>query len=189
MPRGLLHVAVLVTAACSGGAARPDAARQDTPRADTDAVAVEDCVRGEPEPALVPAGPAGRRPRFERTSKLDATEEAQLDDTTSVRITHTGCAHYVQRFEITIRGAVRDTADTRHWLEQGARSLEAIPAVENIRSQLTDMAAALRGAVNAPTPYAYGDPIRASELAHVYFSVRRAGPRAVVVEIVFDYVL
>ncbi len=107
----------------------------------------------------------------------------------AIRITHTGCAHYVQRYELTVRGAVRDTADSHYWLVRGAEYLETLATVENVQSQISDMIKGLRGAASAPATYAYGDPIRASELAHVYFSVRGAGPRAVVIEIVYDYAL
>jgi hypothetical protein len=188
MRRALLHAVVLVTAACGGGAGRADTARQDSARADSSVQADERCVRGEPEPALTASGSA-TRPRFERRGKLDAIEDVRLDDTTALRITHAGCAHYVQRYEFTVRGAVRDTADTRYWLMRGAEYLETLATVENVRAQISDMVKGLRGAASAPPAYAYGDPIRASELAHVYFSVRGAGPRAVVIEIVYDYAL
>ena len=188
MWRALLHAVVVVTAACGGGAGRSDTARQDTSRADSVTQSDEGCVRGEPEPALTVSGSA-TRPSFERRGKLEAIEDVQVDDSTFLRITHTGCAHYVQRYEFTIRGAVRDTANSRYWLERGAEQLAALPAVENVRSQISDIVAALRGAASASTPYAYGEPIRASELAHVYFSVRRATPRGVIIEIVFDYAL
>ncbi len=188
MWRALLHAAVLVTAACGGGAGRADTARQDTSRADSVARSDEGCVRGEPEPALTASGSA-TRPRFERRGKLDAIEDVRLDDTTSLRITHSGCAHYVQRYELTVRGAVRDTADSHYWLVRGAEYLETLATVENVQSQISDMVKGLRGAASAPATYAYGDPVRASELAHVYFSVRGAGPRAVVIEIVYDYAL
>lgn len=188
MRRLLLH-AVLLATACSSSTPQGDTPRGDSGAADTANRAVDECVRGEPEPALVAAGTTAGGPRFRRTGKLEAIEEARVDDTTSVRITHTGCAHYVQRFEFTVRGAVRDTADTWYWLERSARYLQALPAVEDMRSQLGDMASALRGAASAPTPYTYGDGIRVSEMAQVYFVVRTAGPRAAVLEVVFDYVL
>lgn len=189
MRRLLLHAALLVTAACSGGAARTDTVRQDSARGDSAIAATDDCVRGEPQPALVAAGTTAGGPRFRRTAKLEAIEEARVDDTTSVRITHTGCAHYVQRFEFTVRGAVRDTADTRYWLEQSARYLEGLPAVEDMRPQLASMSRALQGAAAAPTPYVYDNGIQAGELSQVFLTVRNAGARRVVVDVVFDHSL
>jgi hypothetical protein len=184
-----VSLAILLCAACDTGGGAADSAQagstnRDTGRGDTTAVSIDDCVRGEPEPAL-----SAGRGRFERTGKLEAIEETRLDDSTSLRIRHTGCAHYVQHFELTVRGVVRDTADARYWLARGAEYLEALPAVETLQPQLNDMRAALRSAADAPTSYSYGDPLRASEMAHVYFTVRSAGRGAVVVEIVFDYVL
>ena len=193
MLRALLHAAVILTAACSGGAGRADTSRQDTSRQGTsrgDSLAKVDdgCVRGEPEPALTVSGSA-TRPSFERRGKLEAIEDVQVDDSTFLRITHTGCAHYVQRFEFTVRGVTRDTADVRFWLEQAARYLEALPSVESMRPQLTSMATALRSAAGSSPPYVYENGIQASELAQVFLSVRNAGKGTAVVEVVFDYSL
>ena len=188
MWRALLHAAVLATVACGGGAGRADTAHQDTSRGDSVARSDEGCVRGEPEPALTVSGSA-TRPRFERRGKLEAIEDVHVDDTTSLRITHTGCAHYVQRFEFTVRGATRDTADVRFWLEQAARYLEALPSVESMRPQLASMATALRSAARASPPYVYGNGIQASELAQVFLSVRNPVKGTVVVEVVYDYAL
>lgn len=185
----MLTVAVLATAACGAGAGRSDTAQRDTARADSAVQSDDGCVRGEPVPALIATGPPTSRPRFQRTGKLDATEDARLNDTTSVHIVHTGCAHFVQRFEFTVRGATRDTSDKRFWLEQGARHLEMLPATETMRGQLGQMVAALRTAAAASTPYAYENGLQASELGLVFLSVRKPGPDTAVVEIVFDYAL
>jgi hypothetical protein len=88
-----------------------------------------------------------------------------------------------------VRGAVRDTADTRYWLARGAEYLEAVPAVENMRGQLESMAKAIRTAAGAPTPHAYGEMIRESEMGLVFVHVRRAAQGAIVLEIIFDYSL
>ena len=185
----MLDVAVLATAACGGGARHADTTSQDTPRADTSAQSDEGCVRGEPVPALIATGPPTSRPRFQRTGKLDAIEEGRVDDSTSVRIVHSGCAHFVQRFEFIVRGATRDTSDKRFWLEQGARYLDALPATESMRGQLGQMTTALRGAAAASTPYVYGNELQASELGLVFLSVRQPGPRTTLVEIIFDFAL
>jgi hypothetical protein len=184
-----MRIAVLLLAIVSGACARAaggsDSAQDDTARAETDPLAASDCVRGEPEPALAVAA----RPRFERTGKLAAVEEARLDDTTSVRITHGGCAHYVETYAFTVRGAVRDTTDSRYWLARAADYLRALPAVEERKPQLDQMIAAVEAAAKAETPYAYGEPIRASEMALVWFTVRRPQPGTALIEIVFDVAL
>jgi hypothetical protein len=186
----LLLAAVVWTAACNRGAPRNDTARADSPRADPTAQASDECVRGEPEPVLTATGPAGARPRFERTGKLEATEDTRLNDTTALRITHGGCAHYVETYTFTVRGAVRDTADAKYWLARTADYLRALPAVEVKRSQLAEMAAALQKAAAGTPPYTYGDPIQASEMATVTSTVRRGGTaRAVVIEVVYDVAL
>jgi hypothetical protein len=130
---------------------------------------------------------AAARPRFERRGKLEATEEIQLNDTTSLRITHGGCAHYVETYAFTVRGAVRDTTDSRYWLARAADYLRALPAVEVKRLQLTGMATTLQKAAGAP--YTYGEPISASEMASVSAVVRSAGKGTVVIEIVYDVAL
>jgi hypothetical protein len=98
----LVLAVLLWMAACNRGAVGKDTARGDSARAqsaasaDSTTLATEDCVRGEPEPALPATAPSAGQPRFERTGKLEATEDVQLNDTTSLRITHGGCAHYVE---------------------------------------------------------------------------------------------
>jgi hypothetical protein len=95
----------------------------------------------------------------------------------------------VETYAFTVRGAVRDTADSRYWLARAADYLRAAPVVELRRGQIEQMVSALEEARRAPALYAYGDPIRASEMALVWFAVRGAGRGAVVVEVVFDVAL
>ncbi len=186
--RTLLAAALaLVAAACRARAGADDTVRADSARTDTTARATEQCVRGEPEPALHAS--AAARPRFERRGKLRAVEDIQLDDTTSLQITHGGCAHYVETYAFMIHGAARDTADARYWLERGAEYLAALPAVETRRVQLEQMVAALKQAAAAPTPYKYGEPISVGEMATVVWTVRAAGQGVVVVEITYDFAL
>jgi hypothetical protein len=185
----VLLAAFVWTAACNRGAGGSDTTRAKSARADTSALAPDDCGRGEPEPALIATGPAGPRPRFERTGKLEATEEGRLNDTTSLRITHGGCAHYVMTYAFTVRGAVPDTADSRYWLARSIDYLQALPVAETRRSEIDQIVTALRGAASAPAPYKYGEAIRASEMALVWSMVRSGGPGTVIVEIVFDYAL
>jgi hypothetical protein len=189
MKIALLLAAVVWAAACNRGGARNDTARADSPRADTTARASDECVRGEPEPVLTATGPAAARPRFERRGKLEATEDTRLNDTTALRITHGGCAHYVETYTFTVRGAVRDTADAKYWLARAADYLRALPAVEVKRPQLAEMAGALQKAAAGTAPYTYGEPIQASEMATVSPTVRSVGRGAVVIEIVYDVAL
>jgi hypothetical protein len=186
MKISLLLVVLAWTAACNRGASGNDTTRVDTTRADSGAQASSECVRGEPEPVLATTG-TGARPRFQRRGKLEATEDLQLNDTTSLRITHGGCAHYVETYAFTVRGAVRDTADSKYWLARAADYLRALPVGEVKRPQLTEMAAALQKASGAP--YTYGESIPASEMATVSPVVRSAGKGAVVIEIVYDVAL
>ena len=180
-----LAVAAAV-ASCGGG--RVGTAESENARRDTTASAVDECVRGEPEPVLRAAG-AAARPRFERRGTLSAVEDLQLDGATSLRITHGGCAHYVMTYAFTVRGAARDTADSRYWLGRSIDWLRALPVVESHEGEIDQIVTALRTAAGAPTPYTYGKPVRASEMAQVWASVNRAGRDAVRVEVVFDYML
>jgi hypothetical protein len=182
----VLLAAVLWAAACDRGVGGSDTPRAESARADSSALAPDDCVRGEPQPALIATGATGPRPRFERTGKLEATEEGRLNDTTSLRITHGGCAHYVMTYAFTVRGAVRDTADSRYWLARSIDYLQALPVVETRRGEIDQIVTALQDAAGKPAPYTYGEAIRASELALVWATVRNAARGAVLVEIVFD---
>jgi hypothetical protein len=180
-------VAAAVLAAACGGSARPDTARAtDSPRAaDSAAPSSDDCVRGEPVPALLPTA----RPRFERTGRLEAVETARLNDTTDLRIDQGGCAHYGETYTFTIRRARRDTSDAKYWLVRAADYLRALPVVETRRGEIEQIVTALDGAARAPEPYRYGEAIRASEMALVMVTVRRGREGAVVVEVVFDVAL
>ena len=167
--------------------ARTDTARTDTARADAgSAVATDDCVRGEPEAAL-----EGSRvtSRFQRTGRLAATEDAQLDDTTSLRIMHGGCAHYVESYTFVVRGAVRDTTDTDYWLSRAVVYLRALGVVERRASQIDQMVTALETAAAKADPYAYGEPLSVPEFTTISCTVRRGAPGSVVVEIVYDVAL
>jgi hypothetical protein len=194
MAHGRVAVAALVAlvaTACGPGreAERADNIRGEGATAGGSAQAADQCLRDEPTPVLTATGPAAGRPRFERKGKLGAVEEVRLSDTTSLRITHGGCAHYVETYAFTVRGAVRDMADAKYWLGRAVGYLEGLNAVEDRRPQIDEMVKALQGAAGRPAPYAYGDPVRASEMALVWVTVRGAGRGAVVLEIVYDVAL
>src|SRR5688572_3135373 len=171
-------LAVTVVTACSGrGGANGDPAdttrlspaQADTTRPDSgsQATAAEECVRGEPEPALATSGRTARAPRFQRTGKLEAIEDADINDSTSLRISHGGCAHFAETYAFTIRGATRDSADVAAWLTQGAASLRALDVVEDRKSQLDEMAKALETAATSKPSYVFGDPISVSEMVTI----------------------
>ena len=188
MKLALLPLAAAASLAACGGGSRTPTPETAGQRQDTGASTEAECSRGEPEPALRVAS-AAARPRFECRGKLEAVEVIQLDDTTSLRITHGGCAHYVMTYAFTVRGAVRDTADARFWLDRTVLWLRALPIAENHEGEIDQIVTALRTAASASTPYAYGQAIRASEMAQVWALVRRGERGVVTVEVVFDYVL
>src|SRR5262245_29880784 len=72
----------------------------------------EQCVRGEPEPALQPAVKAV----FQRTAKLEATEDARVADTLSLLIRLGGCVHFSEVYAFTVGGAANNTAESQRWL-------------------------------------------------------------------------
>ena len=188
----VLALGLLATTACSGSQGRrddesPSAMRIDSTRRDTTAASTDDCVRGEPEPVLAATGRL-RAPRFERTGRLSATEDVQVDDTTSLRITHGGCAHYTETYAFTVSGATRDSADADYWLERAAALLRSLPAAENRTSQIAALATTLGAEAAKPDPYAYGEPISIPELTTVTVSVTRKAGDAVL-EIIYDVAL
>ena len=144
----------------------------------------DQCVRGEPEPALKPAVQAV----FQRTSKLEATEDARVADTLSLLIRHGGCAHFSEIYAFTITGAANNTADSQRWLRSGAQLLRRLNVVDVKKSQVDEMADALEKAADVTTPYIYGDPISVSEMVTLYVTARpvRTG---VVMEITYSNTL
>lgn len=186
-----------VTVACGGRQNREsDTSRSDSARvARSDSAlgdsasakpAAQDCVRGEPEPALSASGPAATRPKFVRTAPLEATEDATVDDTTSLRILHGGCAHFVESYVFTVRGTGPDTSDTAYWLRRAASYLRGLPVVEMKQGQIESMAKALETAARSTPPYSYGDPLDAAETVTVTAVVRNDGARARLIEIVYN---
>jgi hypothetical protein len=176
-----------VIAACAETARGPDTVRAvaevpDTLRTDTSGK-TDDCVRGEPEP-VIRLGTAS----FQRTGKLDAIEDAQVDDTTRLRITHGGCAHYVESYVFTIRGAARDSADVGHWLQRAAAYVRTLDVGERRRSQMDEIAKAFEKAASASEPYRYGEPISVPELTTITCTVKRA-PDGAVIEVIYDVAL
>jgi hypothetical protein len=166
----------------SATATRPDSSPSDTGKG----LATADCVRGEPEPILrAGASPAAK---FARTGALSATEDIQLDDTTSLHITHSGCAHYSETYAFTIRTPTVDVADTDLWLAYGAKLLRALPARESRTSQLESLASTLTNEAAKTAPYTNGDPIAIPELATVSLSVKSTSD-GVVLEITYDVAL
>jgi len=189
----ILVVISNIAGACSAAGGRVDtlaSARVDSVGADTAAVAAstDDCVRGEPEPVLAGAGSARPAPRFERTGKLSAVEDLEVDDTTSLRIAHGGCAHYVESYTFSIRGATRDTTDADYWLERAAALLTALPVDERRRSQIAALTKTLTAEAAKGVPYVYGDPISIPELTTVTFVVTRKDA-GVTIELVYDVAL
>jgi hypothetical protein len=156
------------------------AAKVDT----TQTMPADQCVRGEPEPALKPAVQAV----FQRTSKLEATEDARVADTLSLLIRHGGCAHFSEIYAFTVTGAANNTADSQRWLRLGAQLLRRLNVVEVKQSQMEEMAAAMEKAADVTTPYLYGDPISVSEMVTLYVTARpvRSG---VVMEITYSNTL
>ena len=166
----------------SATATTADSSHTDTGKG----LATADCVRGEPEPVLRAGGsPAAS---FERTGALSATEDLQLDDTTSLRITHSGCAHYTETYAFTIRAASTDVANADVWLAHGAKLLRALPAHERRTSQLESLASTLANEAAKNAPYSYGDPIAIPELATVSLVVT-ATTGGVMLEITYDVAL
>lgn len=188
----ILLVSSNLAGACSAAGGRVDtlaSARVDSARADTASPAsTDDCVRGEPEPVLAGAGSARPAPRFERTGKLSAVEDLQVDDTTSLRIAHGGCAHYVESYTFSIRGATRDTTDSDYWLEYSAALLTALPVDERRRSQIAALTKTLTAEAAKGVPYVYGDPISIPELTTVTLVVTRKDA-GVAIELVYDVAL
>jgi hypothetical protein len=182
---------MLVTAACNGGDPRVDTAasvRTDSSRQDTvTTVQTDDCVRGEPEPVLAPSAgsPAAR---FERTGKLTAREDVAIDDSTTLQITHGGCAHYVEGYVFTIRGATRDASETDYWLDRTAALLRSLPVREIRVAQIEELAKTLATEAAKPAPYAYGEPISIPELTTVTLTVARKDG-GVVIDLVYDVAL
>ena len=184
--------AVACTAACAQSGDAIDTTRAnpvDSPRlnrtADTTQTAATDqCVRGEPEPALDPAVKAV----FQRRSKIEATEDARVADTLSLLIRHGGCAHFSEVYAFTITGAANNTADSQRWLRLGAQLLRRLNVVDVKKSQMEEMAGALEKAADATPPYTYGDPLSVSEMVTLYVTARpvRTG---VVMEITYDNTL
>ena len=166
----------------SATATRADSSQPDTGKR----LVIADCVRGEPEPVLR----AGASPvaSFERTGALSATESLQLDDTTSLRITHSGCAHYTETYAFAIRAANIDVANADLWLAHGAKLLRALPAHERRTSQIESLASTLANEAAKTKPYTYGDPIAIPELATVSLLVT-AATGAVMLEITYDVAL
>lgn len=153
-------------------------------KADTQPAPTEQCVRGEPEPALEPAVQAV----FQRTSKIEATEDARLADTLSLLIRHGGCAHFSEIYAFTVTGAANNTADSQRWLRLGAQFLRRLEVVELKKSQMDEMAGALEKAADVTTPYLYGDPIPVSEMATLYVTARPVR-NGVVMEITYSNTL
>ena len=190
--RNFLFVVIACVVACTQSNDVIDTSRAkpvDSPRAaakaeTTQTSSTEQCVRGEPEPALKPAVKAV----FQRTSKLEATEDARVADTLSLLIRHGGCAHYSEIYAFTITGAANNTADSQRWLRHGAQILRRLNVVDVKKSQMEEMAAALEKAADVTTPYIYGDPISVSEMVTLYVTARpvRSG---VVMEITYSNTL
>jgi hypothetical protein len=161
----------------------------DSPRAavsveTTQATPNEQCVRGEPEPALEPKVQAV----FQRTSKLEATEDARIADTLSLLIRHGGCVHFSEIYAFTIAGAANNTADSQRWLRLGAQMLRRLDVVEVKTSQMEGMAGAMEKAADATPPYIYGDPISVSEMVTLYVTARPVR-NGVVMEITYSNTL
>jgi hypothetical protein len=189
----VIATGAILTAACvdrrEGGGDTTRSARLDTARTATASTSsTDDCVRGEPEPVLRSAA-SRPAPRFERTGKLEAKEEAQLDDTTSLAIMHGGCAHYVESYTFTIRGVARDTTDSDYWLGRAAAFLRALDVGERRPSQIDDMIKALETAAAKDERYAYGEPIAVPEFTTITCTVRTTAPDTVVVDVTYDVAL
>jgi hypothetical protein len=190
--RRALGAVVIAVAACAKSGDRIDTAKTatvDSPRvaAKTDsaqAASAEQCVRGEPEPALRPVVKAV----FQRTAKLEATEDARIADTLSLLIRHGGCAHFSEVYAFSLTGAVNNTAESPRWLRHGAQILRRLDVVELKKSQMDEMAAALEKTAELPTPYIYGDPISVSEMVTLYVTVRPVR-NGVVMEITYSNTL
>ena len=191
--RILFVLAITLSAACAqSGRDVVDTSRAtpvDSPRAaakadTTQTASTEQCVRGEPEPVLKPAVQAV----FQRTSKLEATEDARVADTLSLLIRHGGCAHFSEIYAFTVTGAANNTADSQRWLRHGAQILRRLNVVDVKKSQMEEMATALEKAAELTTPYLYGDPISVSEMVTLYVTARpvRSG---VVMEITYSNTL
>jgi hypothetical protein len=188
----LFIAAVILTAACvergrdaiDTSRAKPVDAPRVAAKADTAATATEQCVRGEPEPVLEPPVQAV----FQRTSKLEATEDARVADTLSLLIRHGGCAHFSEIYAFTVTGAANNTGDSQRWLRLGAQLLRRLNVVDVKKSQMEEMAGALEKAAEVTTPYIYGDPISVSEMVTLYVTARpvRTG---VVMEITYSNTL
>jgi hypothetical protein len=190
--RRALGAVVIAVAACATSGDTIDTAKTatvDSPRvaARTDsaqAASSEQCVRGEPEPALTPAVKAV----FQRTAKLEATEDARIADTLSLLIRHGGCAHFSEVYAFSLTGGVNNTAESPRWLRHGAQILRRLDVVELKKPQMDEMAAALEKTAELPTPYIYGDPISMSEMATLYVTVRPVR-NGVVMEITYTNTL
>ena len=192
MRKSFIVAWVALTAACTQSSDVIDTGRAkpvDSPRAaaTTDSApptSSEQCVRGEPEPVLQRAVKAV----FQRTGKLEATEDARVADTLSLLIRHGGCAHFSEIYAFTVTGAANNTADSQRWLRLGAQILRRLNVVETKKSQMEEMAGALEKAAEVPTPYIYGDPISVSEMVTLYVTARpvRSG---VVMEITYSNTL
>ena len=192
MRKTFVIATVALAAACEQSSNPIDTSRAkpvDSPRAvakvDTpQSTSSEQCVRGEPGPVLKPAVQA----LFQRTSKIEATEDARIADTLSLLIRHGGCAHFSEIYAFTVTGAANNTADSQRWLRLGAQLLRRLNVVDYKQSQIEEMAAAMEKAAEVTTPYIYADPISVSEMVTLYVTARpvRSG---VVVEITYSNTL
>lgn len=184
--------AVAFTVGCAQSSDAIDTTRAtpaDSPRVNptidsTQTAADDHCVRGEPEPALDPAVKAV----FQRTSKLEATEDARVADTLSLLIRHGGCAHFSEVYAFTVTGTANNTADSQRWLRLGAQMLSRLNVVDVKKSQMEEMAVALQKAAEVTTPYIYGDPISVSEMVTLYVTARPVR-NGVVMEITYSNTL
>ena len=192
MRNSFFVAAIAAITACAQSSDVIDTSRAkpiDSPRAamtaDTTRVTSnEQCVRGEPERALKPAVQAV----FQRTSKLEATEDARIADTLSLLIRHGGCAHFSEIYAFTITGAANNTADSQRWLRHGAQILRRLNVVDVKKGQMDEMAGALEKAAEVTTPYIYGDPISVSEMVTLYVTARPVR-NGVVMEITYSNTL
>jgi hypothetical protein len=131
---------------------------------------------------------ANPSPRFQRTSRLEATEDARIADTLSLLIRHGGCAHFSEIYAFTVTGAANNTADSQRWLRLGAQMLRRLNVVEVKQSQIEEMAGALEKAAGVAPPYIYGDPISVSEMVTLYVTARPVR-NGVVMEITYSNTL
>ena len=114
----------------------------------------EDCTRGDATPVLDAAKVAGYA--FHRGIGSRAEEVATLADGVSLRILHTGCAHYVERFVFVTKG---DAPSGKDVLARAAKLVKSLPVRGDRAASAAQWADLLSARAAAAPAYVAGEEI------------------------------